>query len=80
MPYITATFGLAILLIVVSDIYASDNTLRCCNLIWTHNEEHPFTRKYTILREDIYQCMLGKEGSGEVNQVVDSLVIAVRPK
>ena len=80
MPYITTAFGLAVVLVVVGDIDATDNTLRCCNLVWTHNEEHPFTRKYTILREDIYQCVLGKEGVGEVNQVVDCLVVAVRPK
>ena len=49
MPYIPATFGLAILLVVVSNIYATDNTLRCGNLVWTHNKEHPFTRKDTIL-------------------------------
>ena len=80
MPYIPTTFGLAILLVVVSNIYASDNTLRCRNLVWSHNEEHPFTRKDTILGEDIYQGMLGKEGAGEVNQIVDRLVVAVRPK
>ena len=80
MPYITTAFCLAVLLVVVGDIYASDNTLCCCNLVWTHNEEHPLTRKYAILGEDIDQCMLGEEGAGEVNQIVDRLVVAVRPK
>ena len=80
MPYITATFGLAVLLVVVGNLYARDDTLCCCNLIWTHNEEHPLARKYTILGQDIDQSMLGKEGAGEVNQIVDSLVVAVRPE
>ena len=80
MPDIAAAFGLAVLLVVVGDIYASDNTLRCSNLIGTHNEEHPLTRKYAILGEDIYQGMLGKECAGEADQVVDSLVVAVCPK
>ena len=80
MPYIPTTFGLAILLVVVSNIYAADNTLRCGNLIWTHNKEHPFTRKYTILGEDVYERMLGEEGACKVNQVVDCLVVAVCPK
>ena len=80
MPDITAAFGLAVVLVVVGDIYPSDDTLCCSNLIGTHNEERPFTRKYAILGEDIYQGMLGKECAGEADQVVDSLVVAVRPK
>ena len=48
VPDVAAAFDAAILFVVVGDLDAVQNPLRCRDLVWTHHHEHLFRGEDTI--------------------------------
>ena len=79
MPDKTASGYVAVFLIVVRNLNAVQNTLRCCNLIRTHDHQHLFRSENTVSGDDVKQRVLGKEGFGKIYYIRNYLVIGIGP-
>ena len=80
VPDITAPGNSAILLVVVGNLDAVQDTLRSRNLIWPHHHQHILSRKYAVFGQYIQQGMLGKESPGKVHQVSNHPVAGIGPE
>ena len=80
MPYISAALNATKLLVIVCNLNAVENALGSRNLIRTHDHQHIFRRKDTILCEYIQDGMLCEEGLCKVDKVGDNAIVCICPK
>ena len=80
MPDISASIDFPVEFVVVCDIDFLDYSFSSGDLVWPHHHQHSLAGEYAIFGDDIQQGMLGEECLGEIQQVVDYLIIAVCPE
>ena len=80
VPNISTAFHTSIFLIIICDLNTVQNTLRCRDLVWTHNHQHIFRSKNTVFCEDIQNRMLCKKRLSKINQIRDHTIVGVRPE
>ncbi len=80
MPDVTATLNTAVLLIIVGNFDTIEDSLRGCDLVWTHNHQHILRRKNAIFCKDIQNRMLCEKGFCKINQIRNHTVIGICPE
>ena len=79
MPDVAAAFDAAILFVVVGDLNAVQNPLRCRDLVGTHHHQHLFRGEDTIPGQNIQDRVLSEECPGKVDQIGQHPVVCIRP-
>ena len=79
MPHVTTGIQGAELLVVGGDLDALQDAFGRHDLVRAHHQQHPVGGEYTVFGEHVEQAVPGEERFGERGQVLDGLVLRVRP-
>lgn len=79
MPDVAAAFERPGLFVVVGDLDALEDALRGRDLVRPHDQQQFLGGEHAEAGEYIEQRVLGEKGSGEVNEVGNDGIVAVRP-
>ena len=80
MPDVTTTLDTAVLLIIIGNFDAIENSLRSCNLVRTHDHQHILWCKNTVFRKDIQNRMPCEKSLCKINQIRNHTVIGICPE
>ena len=80
MPNISAACDRAILLIVIGNFNAVQDTLGRNDLIRAHHEQQVLRSEDTVFCQDIEDSVLGEKGLCEVHDIRNDLIICISPK
>ena len=69
MPDVASGIKCSLLLVHHCPLDTQENALSGSYLVRAHNHQVLIYREHAILREDIQQCSLGKEGLCEISEV-----------
>ena len=79
MPYVAASVSCAVELGVVGYLYLVEQFFGGCYLVWAHHHQNLLVGEDTKLGKDVQQGVAGKEGSREVLQIAEHLVLGICP-
>ena len=79
MPDVAASVSCAVALGVVGYLYLVEQFFGGCYLVWAHHHQNLLVGEDAKLGEDVQQGVAGKEGSCEVLQVAEHLVLGICP-
>ena len=79
VPYVAASVSCAVEFGVVGYLYLVEQFFGGCYLVWAHHHQNLLVGEDAKLGEDVQQGVAGKEGSREVLQIAEHLVLGICP-
>ena len=79
MPDVSSRIYRPVFLVVGGNFYSVQDSFRCDNLIRAHDKKHILGGEDAVLREDIQDGVLRKEGLGEIDEIRNGMVVCVGP-
>ena len=80
MPDVTAGIKRAGLVHIAGSYDAVQDALGCSNLVGAHHQQFVLGIKNAVACQNVEQGVFGKESAGEIDQVWDNAVGAIRPE